>query len=836
MLRLLNKAKKNKQAILKVALYFLLITAISLLAWGKVLSFWFFKGFEAGWLMGVPHTVAGLFRAHAFINFLNYKFYGWNPSGWYLTALVLHTIASYLVFTYVYIITKKPLIAVISSLFFVASIVYHDVITWGSFNSYYGLMMILVLSSLIFYHYFRQTRRYKYYMLSLLFAFFAFLNRESGLTLLAIISLYELIIKAKTGRKNIRQVLVNLIPFFVTAGVYFLIRHRLGGVAGDYSDDSVQLRIRLLKDHLYIPLFARILVAFGRHFASLWFPYVWLNALRQKIYIYFSVPEVKLYFFTLVGWLSLLASSIVVFFQRKSYLKKYLLFGLTWAIVWTAVVAVAIPSSDTVLSQDYFWNTRRYNYYAFFGIALFWAVLFFQGYEYSRTKFKNKKTLPNLLLLVFVGSVVVGNIVWLRQIEDGLLLSVHKQSRKFYNDFKNYFPSLSPNYGLYQYPHTDGLNDYLYEWSFLKDTLYPSLKGVPFRTENQLARILEKISTGKLQLDDVIFLDYDADVGLINKTQNARQAITNQKIIQRYSSNIVEISEGALPVEIPYKVEVSAIARPAVSANRIEDSRLKEEMRKFVRDHFDFIKSSSATVSATMSQRLGEPFLHLLPENLIDGNFGQRSGWIADSIPAVITIDLGKEKTIRSIWWTSQEGPRVPSSYIVESSLDGETWAKIKDVKLNSATSRIDLFDEPVLSRFVRMTIETTNTGTFAYLDEIGIVGEGASGILDYYKDPRKMVTDSTQIDGLTVGWVKLTWTTNKTFPGTTPQEVHFPILTDGNSRVYTLRVPEMEIFSRQGEFLNKFITSLEFTPAGAFELSVNYVKLIPLYGAENPR
>ena len=80
----MNSDKKN----------ILLILGVGILAWLPTLNFWFFKAYEATWLMSVtPHTLFNLLKGHAFLYFLDLKLFGWNPVGWYATGIILHLIA-----------------------------------------------------------------------------------------------------------------------------------------------------------------------------------------------------------------------------------------------------------------------------------------------------------------------------------------------------------------------------------------------------------------------------------------------------------------------------------------------------------------------------------------------------------------------------------------------------------------------------------------------------------------------------------------------------------------------------------------------------------------------
>ena len=124
-------------------------------SWIDTLNYWFFMGYEAFWLPGSKSDIfefIPLYRSHAFIYFLNHRLFGWNASGWYFTGILIHIISTIVV---IYSINKilslfiKKYNLEICALFigsiFGVSPFFHDVITWGSFNSYYGVILICTL-------------------------------------------------------------------------------------------------------------------------------------------------------------------------------------------------------------------------------------------------------------------------------------------------------------------------------------------------------------------------------------------------------------------------------------------------------------------------------------------------------------------------------------------------------------------------------------------------------------------------------------------------------------------------------------------------------------------
>src|SRR3989344_3979773 len=152
-----------------------LILAVGVLTWLPTLNFWFFKAYEATWLMTVtPHTFFNLLKGHAFLYFLDLKLFGWNPVGWYATGIILHLLATVLLYVFIKSLTKNYIIAFISSLIFVASSAYIDVVAWGSFNSYYPLLLSFMLISLYLFNQFLFKKKIWQYAGSMLFLFLGF--------------------------------------------------------------------------------------------------------------------------------------------------------------------------------------------------------------------------------------------------------------------------------------------------------------------------------------------------------------------------------------------------------------------------------------------------------------------------------------------------------------------------------------------------------------------------------------------------------------------------------------------------------------------------------------
>lgn len=878
----------------KIVLYCLMISGLAILAWYKVLGFWFFKGFEPSWLLGRPRPdlwgyFVSLVGGHAFIYLLSFKLFGWNPTGWYLLSLIFHTIASLFTFWLVGAFTKSVRLGFIVALLFVANISYHNVLTWGSFNAHYPLMLICFLLALLFFYYYRESKRKIFYILSLFTCALACPIRESAILIPPIILSFDLTCYW-LGKKerNIYFLIRRHLPFFLLILVYLLFRAIFLKQSCDFADEMVNLRVKLVSEHLFGLYLMRSALIFGRHFAAHIIPYLFLNKLSGAL-VFFPY-----FYYSFLGWVLLcLLVFIMWIFRREERLFPVLLFALIWIILQTAFISLAMPGIDIVLKRAYEWNTRRYSYYPFFGVALFFGALFYHLYTRAKVKYVTRQRRVSSLFYGGIGFILLVNVVMIHGVENYLSRTIHGPARRFYTTLLTLHPTLPDKCVICAYPAASGLGDYFYEWYWLRGIYYPNLKKEPFRADSQVGRILEKIEKGDFTIDDVFFFDYNPEEGLKDLTQEARDWILNakeivipfQKVVSNFknlgggkgSVNIVPPivisleSKGMPPVEVPYQVEIRMKATPLKQIAfpfRVskEEVSLKEisppkEIRKdevfkalidYALDRKEFLEETTVEVSATKSSWWpggSEPFLHFVPENLIDGHWGPRSQWMADSRPAWIILDLHRIKSIGAVIWASESNFKmVPSTYSFFASRDGVDWQRIKQVEKNNDREKIEIFDEPIEARYIKMVIDVTSEGDFALLDELEIVGSQATKIFDFYQDREELIQDSQHLfsyipsekeldyalsSGIKWGWGELSWETNTYWDDFC--SVNFPYLVDGEYHTYTLWIRETQYSNRSpGEFLMKFLTKIKLDlgeyPA---QYEIDYIKLKPKYKIE---
>ncbi len=818
--------------------YYLLIAGLGILAWYKTLNFWFLKAYEANWLAGTsPYTLPQLIKGHAFVYYLDWKIFGWNPWGWYLTSLLFHITASLLLFKLLSKLTKNNLLALLAGLFFVASTTYNDVLTWGSFNSYYPILLILIILVFLAFIKFKENNKNIYLTLTYILLFIAFLIRETALVIAPLLTIFDLFFLSKINqRKSLRQFLIRQAGFYLLIVLFLMTRSWYGGISGDTADSNVKMQIKLVKEGLYLEYAWRSLLTFGKLIPAHFIPYPILNKMRETYAQSHlkSLDKVNFYYFSVIGWIFFSIASLVVLLLRKVKIYgKLLLFFFLWFALFTAFVAIALPYIDEVLIREFEFNTMRYHYFAFVGTSVVLAILTTICYESLLARIS--QPLRRLILAAFVIIFVGFNLSHIWEIEKTVYVTTYEPEKVFNKQFRKYFPTLPKHAAFYYYPNAVNLNNLLLEWYFTKDTAYPNLAGEPFRVESRLAAMLNKIKNKEIKLSEVFFLDYDPQVGLIDKTKDVAKIILKQEdnpltIDPASGKNLYRSKPFIGPaVEFPYNLKLRLNVSPNynVFPHQQSNPQLYWALVDYIIGRKKYLDTAVITTSKTMSQSEGVPFLHLIPSHVHDDNIGPRSYWIADAIPAWISVDLGNEEDVYAVAWGSLSGSiRIPSTYSFMTSSDGKTWKEEKVVRNNNKYNAIDKFDKPIKTRYIKMSISTTVSGDFALIDEFEVIGEAGKNILSFYDDRDKLLSDSrnvfnfatssedikgTRQRGLNFFWAKLSWGTGKNKDESTTNEgqsTYFTYKLTNSDQLVLIPIPEAEIYAGVGQFLNKHITS----------------------------
>src|SRR3989344_6844515 len=416
---------------LKDFLYPSIIIVVGFIAWFPVINNWFFLGYEASWLTSyLPYNFINLLRSHSFLYYLDYLIFGWNPWGWYLTSIVLHVTASILLFILLQHITKNKTLSFISSVIFVASSSYVDVLISGSRNSYYSLLLVWILLGLITFFKYKISGKLKYYFASLVFVVLALITRETGIVMVFLITFFDLLILEKRFSKiKIKKTILRHASLYIILIGFFLIRPLYGGTTGDLVDINVKLQTKLVADGQYLE-YARIsLLTLGKLVPPMVIPYPALNFIREFLYKFISVKLLEIYFFPFLGFTVLSVICTFIYKLRKTIYIKPLFFFIVWSGLFLVFFSLSVPSTPDVHVLPYNWDTMRYRYFTFVGFSFILGFLI--------TEFYKKIPIVNKLMfkITFVILLVL-NIFLIWNIESLVYALRYKPQIDFYAKFK----------------------------------------------------------------------------------------------------------------------------------------------------------------------------------------------------------------------------------------------------------------------------------------------------------------------------------------------------------------------------------------------------------------
>ncbi len=855
--------KKLKEK--KFAFPFVLIVLNALL-WYPALKFWFFLGWEQSYLIGIcggKFNFICMMQSHGILYLINYKLFGWNATGWYLTAIILFTTSVLLLYKLVDLIAKNKTIAFITAVLFSANVAHNDIVNWGSFTGHYALIFVSLLLGIFAYRQFsfaleskKKARTVFWYLLMLLAYSFGLFIREVALVFPFWILFFELLSK---GFRFSGKYFIKLIKIFAPLGVFslgfLLLRLEYGGSPHDLIDAMVQLRMALLAQGLYGEYIWRGILAFGKFAASHLIPYPLMNIVREFVAGIFSPQIVRYYFFSVAGIAyTVLLIFLIWVFRKVKTTRNLLLFSFLWFVIPTVFYSFAFSIDDYALVQPYGLDTTRWRYFAFFGTVLFWVTVFWKLYnDFSKTG-RNARKKARQIVFLAIALVTSVNFYFLRIEQKERYLTVYKPAREFYTSFLRTFKTLPKDYVFYLTQGSSPLGDYIFEWYFIRQAYYPYLtedRGREFGA-GYFGMLLERFLDGTANIYSTYFLDYNYDKGVIVRTEEAKNVIFGQrsytysvnKSVNTSSVEDLEEKDGhqididlnpGIHVETPYVYEITVNTTPFLGRTLEDYSASKiAALRNYTTDRLDFLKNVKVSVCATApAGSQGKPATHLVKKHITDGNISSRSLWIADCRPAWVILDLGKTKRVGAIAFNSLSiGPHLGTDYLISLSNDGETWTDVISVEQNDKAQRIDKLPEVVGARYVKFTVMQTSEGGMATFAELQVLDETSLPVLEFYGDDfEKLIKESRNFGS---AYMRFSWQTD---PDNDPpgqelvnKSTFIPVATSGY-RTYTIEPNEGEFYSGGGQFLKRLVTSIHLDFVGEpANIKVLSVKAVPKF------
>jgi hypothetical protein len=856
---------------------FFSLAVVAYLAYFQIFSFWFFHGWETSWLFDITggnFSFVNLMKSHGFISYMNYLLFGWNPKGWFFTALIFHIFVACLVYYFLYLLTKSNSISFFSALLFTATTAHHDVITWGSFESLYAVQTGLFILSFILIYLYRKYKKISYIFILSIIIWIALAVRESGIMVLPLLFLFDFTffsnknIILSVRKHHIRELLSIVWPYIIIALFvlsYLLLRLSYGGSAHDFIDERVQFRILLFNEKRFLEYFWYGILAFGYYIGPYLIPYIWLNYLREIVLFVFPFTFINTYFFVFFGWVVYFLIVASVFLQRKSKYSQLLIFSLLSFTIITLFYSYAWTTKISFISTAYSWSENRWRYFAFIWYAPIFVITIQAMCSKLIKLFSNNVLNVQYCLSLIIFIIVSVQIILLYGIERSMFYQNHYSSIRFYDTLTKAAPNLNEQSRIYFAKGSPDLNNFLAELRMTKSRFYPAIKKIPSDwIRSQTYYFLKNIQEGIIKENDAYVFDFTVINGLQNRAKEMLAIYNNLKpinMLMNYNNidNVFNmIIDQPIYVEFPFSLSVSYRISPTNNVHipnpRISTIKQFFVLQNLTHDYIDKMNTIDISVCNTLGDQQNEPFYHLTSKHLIDGNLQSRSLWQADCRPAWVTYDLKNEQTLYGmIWYTHNYINGTPRSYKYQISTDGENWTTIQSVDGNIHQGRIDKFPNPEKTRYIRFYVDETNERAMLMLHELMVVTEDTKDIFDYYNnqniinlfDDLHSMWDSTTTDitsqvfknnATKYLWGKVQWQTepNNAVPED-DRTYYYPFIEDDISHSASIEIPESEYYSNQARLLTRSVTTISL----GFEkfwnaISIQSFRYVPTFSGIN--
>jgi protein O-mannosyl-transferase len=207
----------------------------SLTSWSNVPSYFT----HSVWYLIDPHLAPNYYRP-IFLIWLKlcYSIFELSPSGWHLTSVALHMLATVQMFWLAQRLLKQRTAAALAALFFALHPIHVESVAWIS-GATDLLMFVTMVGTVLAFLRWQQTRSVIVYSGALIFATLALLSKEPAIVLpiLLVASAWAALPEQQRLPKSDR---LALVPFFALSVVYLALRqHILAGFSHNAAGGSV---------------------------------------------------------------------------------------------------------------------------------------------------------------------------------------------------------------------------------------------------------------------------------------------------------------------------------------------------------------------------------------------------------------------------------------------------------------------------------------------------------------------------------------------------------------------------------------------------------------------
>ena len=331
--------------------------------------------------IGVYRPLRSIFYA------ISYSLWGTSPFGYHLQAIILHLIATALVYYIAKHLTKNNAVGLLASLVFGLHPIHTEAISWiaASFDT---LGMVLALAALAAYLWYVSSSKIIIYILSLLFSVLALLTNEMAVVIPLLIVISDLLLKMTSLKALIKRIQLY-IPYILIVALFIWIRFGVFKIYGRFSYPFGDMLHSLLFAPLLIVKYAYLLLL-PLHLTpnQLLAPgipaFFWVDYFAGKQVLPISLTQPRI----LVPVIFLTIAIICwAYFLKK---KPQISWNISWFLICLLPVLGILPQSSLF--------SEKYMYLASvgFSISLAWIV-------YFAVKKSKNLLIRTIILFIFLG-------------------------------------------------------------------------------------------------------------------------------------------------------------------------------------------------------------------------------------------------------------------------------------------------------------------------------------------------------------------------------------------------------------------------------------------------
>ncbi len=297
-------------------------------------------------------------------------FFKFNPHAFHFVSLLLHLFNVVLVYLIFLKISRKAIVAFITSLLFAIHPMHVESVAWVA-ELKDVLYAFFALGSLFLYLIYKEKKGAKlFYILALILFALSILSKAQAVVLPMVLILIDYFMLKKINK----QIILDKVPFFLISVIFgilaFIVQKKAGAVQ-DYNYFNFVTRI-LFSCYGLMNYFSKLILPIH---LSCFYPYPETHDAINSNWVYIS--PIIILIIAAVLWWAIKNSKVIVF-------------GILFFLITIILVLQLIPIGDAIIAD-------RYTYLP--AIGLFFIIAFYFEKHYS--SYKNLKT-P----LLFVGIAV----------------------------------------------------------------------------------------------------------------------------------------------------------------------------------------------------------------------------------------------------------------------------------------------------------------------------------------------------------------------------------------------------------------------------------------------